>query len=160
MYKLITELLPVGVGCSKETRDLLVDCCNEFVHLISSESNEICEKSGRKTIAPDHVLEALRSLGFGDYVTEVQQSFEEHTEQSKEKERIRASSRAEASKLSEEELLRQQEELFSQARLKYQQQQAAGSQQPTSQATEPVSPAESPSKAKKGDSSESLDLSE
>lgn len=139
VYKLITELLPSGVGCSKETRDLLVDCCNEFVHLISSEANEICEKSGRKTISPEHVLEALKSLGFGEYLEEVQQAHDEHTEQSKEKERIRANSKAEASKLSEEELLKQQEELFQAARLKYQLQQQQ--QQPVqAKVDEPASP--------------------
>jgi histone H3/H4 len=137
VYKLIMELLPAGVGCSKETRDLLVDCCNEFVHLISSEANDICEKSGRKTIAPEHVIEALRNLGFGEYVEEVQAAHEDHQTQSKEKERLRASSKAEASKLSEEELLKQQEALFEQARLKYMQSQMQNQSQKQSPAAAP-----------------------
>lgn len=138
VYKMILEMLPAGVGCSKETRDLLVDCCNgmstiyydyvyllceEFVHLISSEANEVCEKSGRKTISPEHVLESLKNLGFPEYLDQVQAAHDEHTTQSKEKERMRASSKAEIAKLSEEELLRQQQELFEQARIKYQQNQ-------------------------------------
>lgn len=32
----------------------------EFIHLVSSESNEVCEKESRKTISPDHVLTALK----------------------------------------------------------------------------------------------------
>lgn len=144
VYKLIMELLPAGVGCSKETRDLLVDCCNEFVHLISSEANDICEKSGRKTIAPEHVIESLRNLGFGDYVEEVQAAHEDHQTQSKEKERLRASSKAEASKLSEEELLKQQEALFEQARLKYMQSQMQNQSQKQSPA---VSASAAPSTA-------------
>lgn len=31
----------------------------EFVHLVSSEANEICSKENKKTIAPDHVIKAL-----------------------------------------------------------------------------------------------------
>lgn len=138
VYKMIMEMLPMGVGCSKETRDLLVDCCNEFVHLISSEANEVCEKSGRKTISPEHVLEALKNLGFEDYLEEVQAAHEEHTTQSKEKERIRASSKAEIAKLSQDELLRQQQELFQQARLKLQQQQQAQVAQQQANALAPV----------------------
>lgn len=168
VYKLIMELLPTGVGCSKETRDLLVDCCNEFVHLISSEANDICEKSGRKTIAPEHVMESLRNLGFADYVDEVQAAHEDHQTQSKEKERIRANSKAEASKLSEEELLKQQEALFEQARLKFMQNQQQNqsqqqSPQPTNTATgEPVANAPTTSKAPisiNSSSSDSLELS-
>src|SRR5690606_28910620 len=100
-------------------------CIIEFVHLISSEANDICEKSGRKTISPEHVMEDLKSLGFNDYLEQVQAAHDEHQTQSKEKERIRANSKAEMAKLSEEELLKQQEELFQQARIKYQQQMAA-----------------------------------
>lgn len=35
----------------------LVD--TEFINLISSESNEICSKEEKRTIAPEHVLRAL-----------------------------------------------------------------------------------------------------
>jgi len=31
----------------------------EFINLISSESNEICSKEEKRTIAPEHVLRAL-----------------------------------------------------------------------------------------------------
>lgn len=31
----------------------------EFIHLISSEANEICEKESKKTIAPEHIISAL-----------------------------------------------------------------------------------------------------
>lgn len=144
VYKMIVEMLPMGVGCGKETRDLLVDCCNEFVHLISSEANDVCEKTGRKTISPEHVVESLKNLGFSEYLEEVQAAHDEHTTQSKEKERIRANSKAEIAKISEEDLLRQQQELFEQARLKYQQQQQ---QQAASSAQ--ASPMASPSPVKK-----------
>lgn len=32
----------------------------EFIHLISSEANEICEQESKKTIAPEHIIGALR----------------------------------------------------------------------------------------------------
>lgn len=76
------ELLPKDVACAKETRDLVIECCvgehfyinicfasliekgtaimTEFIHLISSEANEICEQESKKTIAPEHIIGALK----------------------------------------------------------------------------------------------------
>lgn len=63
--KLLNEYLPESINCTKETRDLISDCCTgndylnenihllmglEFVHLIASESNDVCEKNNKKTI--------------------------------------------------------------------------------------------------------------
>ena len=87
----------------------------EFIHLMASESNEICEKSNKKTISPEHVIEALRTLGFEAYIEEVEAEYREHQASSRSKDRVK-SSKLEASGLSEEELLRQQEELFEKAR--------------------------------------------
>lgn len=36
----------------------------EFIHLISSEANEVCTKEGKKTIGPKHVIEALKVVSF------------------------------------------------------------------------------------------------
>lgn len=36
------------------------DARTEFIHLLSSESNDICEKGNKKTIAPEHVIAALK----------------------------------------------------------------------------------------------------
>lgn len=71
---------------------------------------------------------------------EVQAAHEDHQTQSKEKERIRANSKAEASKLSEEELLKQQEALFEQARQKYMQSQLQNQSQKQSPAQQIISP--------------------
>jgi hypothetical protein len=68
---------------AKESRDLLIDCCVEFIHLVSSEANEICEKETKKTISADHVVKALVELGFEDYVQEIQEIAVEHKEQQK-----------------------------------------------------------------------------
>lgn len=31
----------------------------EFIHLLASEANSVCEKENKKTIGPDHVFKAL-----------------------------------------------------------------------------------------------------
>ncbi|KAJ2518856.1 negative cofactor 2 transcription regulator complex subunit ncb2 [Coemansia sp. RSA 1939] len=137
VYKLIAEMLPKDIACAKDTRDLLLDCCNEFIHLIASESNEICEKDAKKTIAAEHVLTALRELGFEKYITEVEEAYDEHRKQQT-KDRGRKSSKLSQLGMTEEELLRSQELLFAQARMRYQNQ-PASQEQPENNAVTPSS---------------------
>jgi histone H3/H4 len=61
VQKIITEILPPSSGqtFAKDARDLLIECCVEFITLISSEANEISEKEAKKTIACEHVEKAL-----------------------------------------------------------------------------------------------------
>uniref|UniRef100_M4EIQ3 Transcription factor CBF/NF-Y/archaeal histone domain-containing protein n=1 Tax=Brassica campestris TaxID=3711 RepID=M4EIQ3_BRACM len=71
--------LPKGdVRVARDAQDLLIECCVEFINLISSESNEVCNKEDKRTIAPEHVLKALQVLGFGEYVEEVYSAYEQH----------------------------------------------------------------------------------
>jgi len=116
--KMITELLPNDVSCAKETRDLVIECCVEFIHLISSEANEICEKESKKTIAPEHIISALKHLGFESFTAEVEDVLKDHKQQQKDREK--KVSKFEQSGLTEEELLKQQEELFAASRAKFQ----------------------------------------
>lgn len=76
VQKIISEILPqlpseVSLGndmtFTKGARDLLIQCSMEFLRMLSSESNEVSDKESKKTIAVEHVEEALRELGFGDY---------------------------------------------------------------------------------------------
>jgi hypothetical protein len=78
----VTEILPQssGVAFAKEARDLLIECCVEFITLVSSEANEISEKEAKKTIACDHITKALEQLGFSDYVPAVLEAAAEHKE--------------------------------------------------------------------------------
>lgn len=78
----MSEILPPqgGVAFAKEARDLLIECCVEFITLISSEANEISEKEAKKTIACDHITKALEQLGFSDYVPAVVEAAAEHKE--------------------------------------------------------------------------------
>ncbi|XP_058260136.1 protein Dr1 isoform X2 [Hemibagrus wyckioides] len=57
--KMIKETLP-NVRVANDARELVVNCCTEFIHLVSSEANEICNKSEKKTISPEHVINGLR----------------------------------------------------------------------------------------------------
>lgn len=120
--KMIKETLP-NVRVANDARELVVNCCTEFIHLISSEANEICNKSEKKTISPEHVIQALESLGFGSYISEVKEVLQECKTVALK--RRKASSRLENLGIPEEELLRQQQELFAKAR----QQQAELAQQ-------------------------------
>lgn len=85
VQKIITEILAVSPGMTftKEARDLLIECCVEFITLISSEANDIAEREAKKTIATEHIDKALRELGFPEYVEEVVAVAEEHKEQLK-----------------------------------------------------------------------------
>nr|VWO97300.1 Swi1p [Ganoderma boninense] len=134
------ELLPNEITCAKETRDLIIECCvgevtfrhlhprahidaphadfmAEFIHLISSEANEICEHESKKTIAPEHIITALKGLGFESFTTEVESVLKDHKQQQKDREK--KVSKLESSGLTEAELLAQQEALFAQSREKF-----------------------------------------
>jgi len=118
VQKIITEILPPDLAFAKDARDLLIECCVEFITLISSEANEIAEKEAKKTIASEHVVRALNDLGFNEYIEDVQETAHEHKETQKVT-REKKQTKFEASGLTQEELLRQQEELFGSARAKY-----------------------------------------
>ena len=38
----------------------LMVCFAEFIHLIASEANDVCEEESKKTIAPEHIISALK----------------------------------------------------------------------------------------------------
>jgi histone H3/H4 len=82
VQKIITEILPPtsGVTFAREARDLLIDCCVEFIRMLSSEANEISEKEARKTIAPEHIEKALKELDFEEYIPEILGVVEEFKE--------------------------------------------------------------------------------
>ncbi|CAI4211218.1 unnamed protein product [Parascedosporium putredinis] len=115
VQKIVTEILPPSSGSvfSKEARDLLIECCVEFITLISSEANEISEKEAKKTIACDHITKALEQLGFLDYVPAVVDAAAEHKEVQKGREK--RGDKLAQSGLSLEELERLQQEQFAQA---------------------------------------------
>ncbi|KAL3896413.1 MAG: hypothetical protein SGCHY_004089 [Lobulomycetales sp.] len=116
--KIISELLPEDLSIARDTRDLISDCCVEFIHLVSSEANEISEKESKKTISGDHVVSALKSLGFDGFIDEINATLSEHGQQ--EKERQTRKKKADPG-ISVEEQMRLQEELFANAKARMQQ---------------------------------------
>lgn len=59
--KMIKEILP-HVRVANESRELILNCCTEFIHLLSSEANEICNQQQKKTINAEHVLQVIFNL--------------------------------------------------------------------------------------------------
>jgi histone H3/H4 len=114
LAKLISSILPKGVSMAKDAKDMIGEFSLEFVHLLSSEANIISEKQEKKMILSDHVIAALKSLGFDDFVSAVTEEVELFQKTSKET--ARKPFRLENSGLSTEELLKSQEELFARAR--------------------------------------------
>ncbi|KAK7751115.1 negative cofactor 2 transcription regulator complex subunit ncb2 [Diatrype stigma] len=116
VQKIVSEILPSssGVSFSKDARDLLIECCVEFITLVSSEANDISEKEAKKTIACDHITKALDTLGFGEYVPAVIEAAQAHKETQKVREK--RGNKFEESGMSIEELQRLQEEQFAAAR--------------------------------------------
>lgn len=121
---------------AKDTRDVLIECCVEFITMLTSEANEIAEKDAKKTIACEHITKALEELGFGEYVPEllrVADEFKSAAAVSPEgfihiawwwlltgqQHRERKQTKIEQSGMGHEELLRMQEELFKNAGEKY-----------------------------------------
>eukprot|EP00177_Eucheuma_denticulatum_P008651 GFKZ01015741.1.p1 GENE.GFKZ01015741.1~~GFKZ01015741.1.p1 ORF type:complete len:140 (-),score=24.35 GFKZ01015741.1:188-607(-) len=106
----------LDVRLTAETRELIVACCTEFVQLLSSEANEICERDRKKTITPEHVLRALTALGMERFSKEVEDEYERAKADDKLKTRGSRRGAKEKPTVDTEELLRQQEALFAQAR--------------------------------------------
>ncbi|KAL9650748.1 hypothetical protein ABK040_001801 [Willaertia magna] len=76
IQKLIKEHLSGdSIRCANETTSLIVDCCVEFVQMIAAQSNSICGIQKKKTIAGEHVIEALNQLGYQEYIQPVNEVY-------------------------------------------------------------------------------------
>ncbi|WWC70757.1 uncharacterized protein I206_104708 [Kwoniella pini CBS 10737] len=115
VFKLIQEMLPEDIACTKEAKDIIVDCCVEWVKLISTQSNTVCDESSKKTISPEHVIEALKQLGFEDYIPEVEESNKDFKQSQKERTRTQPDTNG----MTQEELLALQERLFASSQARY-----------------------------------------
>jgi down-regulator of transcription 1 len=74
--KMISDLTPQGIRISQDLRDLLCEGCTEFVLSISSEANDISTKENKTTITPEHVLRALKQLGFDEFIEQCTKEME------------------------------------------------------------------------------------
>ncbi|XP_057466415.1 protein Dr1 homolog isoform X2 [Actinidia eriantha] len=114
MTKIIKEMLPPDVRVARDAQDLLIECCVEFINLISSESNEVCSKEEKKTIAPEHVLKALEVLGFGEYMEDVYAAYEQHRLETMDS--LKGAKWSNVAEMTEEEALAEQQRMFAEAR--------------------------------------------
>ncbi|WVQ83064.1 hypothetical protein IAT38_005202 [Cryptococcus sp. DSM 104549] len=115
VLKIIQELLPEDIACSKEAKDIILECCTEWIKLISTQSNMVCEASAKKTISPEHVVEALKQLGFEDFVAEVEDSNKDFKQAQKERVRTQPDTKG----MTQEELLALQEQLFASSQARF-----------------------------------------
>ena len=58
LNKMIKEIIP-NVRVANDARELILNCCTEFIHLVSTEANDICNKQMKKTISPEHILAGI-----------------------------------------------------------------------------------------------------
>lgn len=115
VQKILTEILPRDTCLSKEAREALIECCINFIMIVATESNDIAEQDLKKTISTDHVINALRTLGFEHYIPVLEEFVESCRNNAKIKEK-RKESKFVKSGLTEEELLAKQQELFKASR--------------------------------------------
>lgn len=60
--KMIKEIVP-SIRVANESRELILNCCTEFIHLLSSEANEVCNQNNKKTINAEHILAGKYNFG-------------------------------------------------------------------------------------------------
>lgn len=113
--KIISETVRPPITCSREVKQILLESCAEFVHIIATEANEVCEKEQKKTLTHEHVYRALKQLGFEEYIDKCHISYKDHIEQAK----LRPSrqNKLKDSGLTQDQLEREQEELFRKAKM-------------------------------------------
>ncbi|CAD7699615.1 unnamed protein product [Ostreobium quekettii] len=114
---MIKEFMPPELRLAGDATDMLIECCTEFVSLVSSESNEVSTEEKRNTIYPEHVIRALRALGFQEFVPDVTAAWEHWKQGNKCGQRNGGKkSAADAAGLTEEEQIELQQQLFAAAR--------------------------------------------
>ncbi len=55
-----------------EACDLIGDSGVEFIQLLASESLDLATKEGKQKVTGAHVLQACESLGFGQFIADMQ----------------------------------------------------------------------------------------
>ncbi|KAL4443785.1 hypothetical protein ABPG75_011522 [Micractinium tetrahymenae] len=121
LQKAIKDLLPGEMRITGDASDLLVQCCNQFVHLVSTQANSVSEREKRSTINPADVVRALEELEFGEqYVEAVKAVWDEWKVDNKEHQHQklvhRKSGLAAAGGMTQQQLIELQHKLFEEAR--------------------------------------------
>jgi histone H3/H4 len=53
--KMIKDALP-NIRVANDVREMIMNFCTEFIHLVSSEANQVCMAQQKKTINAEHLL--------------------------------------------------------------------------------------------------------
>lgn len=83
MAQKIREAFPSELRVAGNTMDLIIECCTEFVQLITSEANEVCIADSKATINPEHIIKALQQLEFTDCIDELTELMEQYKQENR-----------------------------------------------------------------------------
>lgn len=73
VVRLAQDLLPGDLNLAEDTHDLIQAFALEFIHLLTFQANEICQRESRSGfLGLQHILRACQELGFGEYVDEIE----------------------------------------------------------------------------------------
>ncbi|CAJ0565661.1 unnamed protein product, partial [Mesorhabditis spiculigera] len=120
---IIKEVVP-EMRIANEAREMINQCCVEFVKHVSREAQNISSHDQRKTIYHEHVQRALYNLGFPPDYVEAADSVLGECKVAAEKKLRRKNSRLDKCGIPEEELYMMQQKLIEQARLQQERQAA------------------------------------
>ncbi|EYU38225.1 hypothetical protein MIMGU_mgv1a021160mg [Erythranthe guttata] len=62
------RVLPAHARITDDAKEAIQECVSEFISFITVEANMRCHRDYRKTVTPEDVLAAMKSLGFDDYL--------------------------------------------------------------------------------------------
>lgn len=88
MAQKIREAFPSELRVAGATMDLLIECCTDFVQLVTSEANDICNKDSKATMNPEHIIQALQQLEFSEFEDDLLQLLEQFKQETKGKPRL------------------------------------------------------------------------
>ena len=60
---LIKQKLPESARIHQASNDLMISLCMSFLMNVAEHANEFCSAQGKKTINPEHILDALTVSG-------------------------------------------------------------------------------------------------
>jgi hypothetical protein len=84
VVKMVQGFLPDGITCGRDTQDLIVSCCHEFIQMLTFQANQICQQETQSGfLGLPHVIKACEELGFPEYIREIQLVADVHGRQVK-----------------------------------------------------------------------------
>lgn len=66
--KLIEEKLPPLGRMSTNSKDLIIQLCMTFLNTLAAKSNIVCGQRNKKTVCPDHVIDAMVEMQLTQYL--------------------------------------------------------------------------------------------